>query len=343
MHFESIPADHFITVLGAPRSGTTWLAKILDSHPDVLYRHEPDWALLEETHRVFATDAAARASAPDAYAAPANAVNGMVRDHILQLAANNSLKTSGSLPRFQKNFRGGVADLMHGGITYGLRAADKATRGTLGLRNVRVPDIFNAQAHPELRIVMKSVSFQIRANQLAQAMPGTRIVFIVRDPFGQVASMLRGSALGKFERPVNLETLANTAQARQYGLTAARLQNMPAVERYSWHWAIYNEMTNSDLAGVENVYTVRYEALCGDPAGQSRALLAFAGLSWNAQTEAFIERSVRPSLADGYYQVFKDPAASLYRWRTQLDANDQARIRDIVASTAAGALWLEAA
>jgi hypothetical protein len=232
---------------------------------------------------------------------------------------------------------------MHGSITYGLRAADKATRGTLGLRNVRVPDIFNAQAHPELRIVMKSVSFQIRANQLAQAMPGTRIVFIVRDPFGQVASMLRGSALGKFERPVNLETLANTAQARQYGLTAARLQNMPAVERYSWHWAIYNEMTNSDLAGVENVYTVRYEALCGDPAGQSRALLAFAGLSWNAQTEAFIERSVRPSLADGYYQVFKDPAASLYRWRTQLDANDQARIRDIVASTAAGALWLEAA
>ena len=31
-----------ILIVGAPRSGTTWLAKILDSHPDVLYRHEPD-------------------------------------------------------------------------------------------------------------------------------------------------------------------------------------------------------------------------------------------------------------------------------------------------------------
>ena len=31
-----------ILVLGYPRSGTTWLAKIFDSHPDILYRHEPD-------------------------------------------------------------------------------------------------------------------------------------------------------------------------------------------------------------------------------------------------------------------------------------------------------------
>jgi hypothetical protein len=29
-------------ILGAPRSGTTWLGKIFDSHPRVLYRHEPD-------------------------------------------------------------------------------------------------------------------------------------------------------------------------------------------------------------------------------------------------------------------------------------------------------------
>ena len=31
-----------ILVLGSPRSGTSWLAKIFDSHPNILYRHEPD-------------------------------------------------------------------------------------------------------------------------------------------------------------------------------------------------------------------------------------------------------------------------------------------------------------
>ena len=29
-------------IIGAPRSGTTWLAKVFDSHTGVFYRHEPD-------------------------------------------------------------------------------------------------------------------------------------------------------------------------------------------------------------------------------------------------------------------------------------------------------------
>src|SRR5260370_26976372 len=36
-----------IIILGAPRSGTSWVGKIFDSHPDVLYRHEPDSVLSE--------------------------------------------------------------------------------------------------------------------------------------------------------------------------------------------------------------------------------------------------------------------------------------------------------
>ena len=331
MQFNSVPTDHIITILGAPRSGTTWLAKMFDSHPDVLYRHEPDWVLLEETRHVFAN-----AAAEEEY-------HQSIRRHFYELAANNRLKSSGSLPRFQKTYRQGLPDLVHAGATYALRATDKATRGTFGLRNVRVPDLFDARKHPQLRIVVKSVSFQIRARQLAEALPGARILFIVRDPYGQVASMLRGAALGKFERPVNLETLAGTEQAQRYGLTVAHLETMSAVERYSWHWAIYNEMTYDDIEGLEGVRIIRYDALCEHPAAQARELLDFAGLSWNPQTAAFLERSARPALTDGYYQVFKDPAATLHRWRTQLDVNDQARIHDVIASTAAGSLWLASA
>ena len=40
-------------VLGGARSGTTWLAKIIDSHPDVIYRHEPDIPYPDEILPVF--------------------------------------------------------------------------------------------------------------------------------------------------------------------------------------------------------------------------------------------------------------------------------------------------
>ena len=39
--------DHImILLLGSPRSGTTWLGKLFDSHPNTLYLHEPDSVLV---------------------------------------------------------------------------------------------------------------------------------------------------------------------------------------------------------------------------------------------------------------------------------------------------------
>ena len=49
-----------ILLFGMPRSGTTWLGKIFDSHPAVLYRHEPDtWQRLSDVPIV-----AGRATSP---------------------------------------------------------------------------------------------------------------------------------------------------------------------------------------------------------------------------------------------------------------------------------------
>jgi hypothetical protein len=39
---HSLTYARLLLVVGAPRSGTTWLGKILDSHPHVVYRHEPN-------------------------------------------------------------------------------------------------------------------------------------------------------------------------------------------------------------------------------------------------------------------------------------------------------------
>ena len=33
---------HRLMLIGAPRSGTTWLSKLIDANPSVQYIHEPD-------------------------------------------------------------------------------------------------------------------------------------------------------------------------------------------------------------------------------------------------------------------------------------------------------------
>jgi len=39
---KKILKNRIILVFGMPRSGTTWLGKIFDSHMDLIYLHEPD-------------------------------------------------------------------------------------------------------------------------------------------------------------------------------------------------------------------------------------------------------------------------------------------------------------
>lgn len=39
---KNICNNKILLIFGIPRSGTTWLGKLFDSHPDIVYLHEPD-------------------------------------------------------------------------------------------------------------------------------------------------------------------------------------------------------------------------------------------------------------------------------------------------------------
>ena len=328
MRLSDIPSDRVILILGATRSGTSWLAKIFDSHPDVLYRHEPDTVIRNyELPWMCPPDGVA------AHLATARAYLG-------QLIETATLKTAGSLPIFAKRYQGAVARQLRTGIIYGLRAMDMAGARRV-VRDVPVPDLVDLADHPELRVVIKSVSSRGRARLFAEALPGSRIIFIVRDPWGQVASMLRGSALGKFEEPVPVGELLATEQARRYGLTEARFEALPVVEQFAWNWAILNEKAIDDLGGIESVKVLRYQDLCVHPMHEARELLAFADLAWDPQTERFIERSTTFNGRDRYYQVFKNTTAAMNRWREELAPEDQRRILAVVRETSLAPLCPE--
>ena len=317
-----------VLLFGLPRSGTSWLGKIFDSHPGTLYLHEPDKLVrLSEIPIVLPVDQM-----------------GDRIDEIEKLVdpvlANRSPEVNGKRPFFPKSYRSGAREWLR----RGLLAVTWALPRRQALR-VQIPDLIDPGA-PAPRIVWKSISSVGRLGALARVLPRPRSLLLVRHPCGQIASILRGHAAGKFghalpsEQYRVLEALVNTERGRAHGLTLDGLRELTPVERMAWRWVLFLEQALKDVAGLAHCRVVRYEDVCAHPLEQARELLAFAGLDWNPQTERFLRESTDGDSAE-YFGVRKDPLHSMSKWQSELSEEDARDILAVVRRSPAGRLYLE--
>lgn len=329
MNIESAPHEKTVFVIGAPRSGTTWLGKIFDSHPMVLYRHEPD-TLIPNDHipHVVPQEQISEQLAP-------------ARDLLDAMVAGRFLKSSGTLPIFRKTYRAAPVNLTYSAMIMALRIAQKVGGDMRRMRRILAPDMADPLLASDITVVMKSIISRGRTGLLAAARPDMRILFILRDPFGQVASMLRGISLGKFDAELPLADCLQTPQAATYGLTPAVFDRLHIVEQYAWYWALLNEMALDDLKSHPRKMVMRYRDLVADPFGVTRQLFGFANLGWQSQTERFLKASTTSNLPDSYYQVYKNSLDSLNKWRRQLPIEHQQRIAGTVRDTAIWRMYPE--
>jgi Sulfotransferase family len=335
---EPHPALKINWILGSPRSGTTWLGKIFDSHPDVVYRNEPDGGLPSDTLPL-----PCRVEDLECYRDVASA-------YLNQLIDMRTLGSSGSLPVFRKSYQSPTAYGLRLGIVHGLHLLNFATRGTRWQYNKVVPEIIDRARCPQPIIVIKSVSAHSRARLFLEALPGSRIVIIIRHPCAHVVSILRGLALGKFGNQSLLQDLRRRIYVRRFvrrhqlsELVSADQTQQPddLVEQLAWNWATLNQKMIDDLTGLCSVRIVRYEDLVKNPAAVARELFAFAGLTWNPQTAAFILKSTTFKGRDRYWGLKKNSNAMLVKWHKQLSSDDQCRILDIARSVPIGRLFEE--
>lgn len=317
-----------ILVFGLPRSGTSWLGKIFDSHPDTLYRHEPDKQLqTADVPLVFPVD-------------HLDERRDRLEAFLRRVLSNRSPDVTGKLPAFSKSYRSSARHLVRTGISYLAKAlpAQVADR-------VRVPDLISP-GHPGPRLVWKSISSLGRVGALARLLPDPRILLLLRHPCGQIASTLRGHAAGNFQVPPPSEhyrifqMLVDTEQGRAHGLTLEDLRSMHPVERLAWRWVLFVEKAIADTLGLANCRLLRYEDLCAAPMEGVRELFGFTGLGWHLQTESFIQDSTKEE-SDQYFGIRKDPGRSASKWRQELEETDIRRIFRVVERSAAGRLYLE--
>ena len=312
-----------------PRSGTTWVGKIFDSHPDTLYRHEPDsWGTLNSLP-----------VAPDVR--HAQQYRREVEDFVTRLPAARATKVAATLPLFHKNY---LNPLQFQARRLAVYAAKGAAR--LVGREVPVP-VPEPGVSPAVRLVWKSIESAARLGTLVRVLDGARAVLILRHPCGYVASTLRGEAGGKFESATRLaddlamfELLLDTPQARRFGLTRAALEKAAPVERLAWFWLLINEKALEETREHPGCAVLRYEDLCAEPLAESRRLFDAVGLGWHRQTAEFVSQSVA-SDRGGYYSVFKNPLKAANKWREELALADAHKILAITRLGTVGQLYAD--
>jgi hypothetical protein len=319
-----------ILLIGMPRSGTTWLGKIFDSHPDTLYRHEPD--SVKRIDMPLLADVAHTDRYRDRLADFAEGLWGAWQS-----------KVAATLPVFPKSYYGHSRLLPRKAVVLATKVASRL------LGEVTVPEVAALPRAPRTVPVWKSIESLGRLGVMCRGLPACRAVLILRHPCAHVASVLRGEAKRKFTSRVASHEdfglyakLMDLPQAKAHGLTLEGIESLHPVERMAWRWVLFNEKAMDDTAGLPNCSRVRYEALCRDPMGEAGRLFDFSGLDWHEQTGTFIRDSTA-SERSSYYSIFKDPQRSANKWKSELSSRDIERVLRVVAGTAPGKVYAEAA
>lgn len=311
-----------ILILGAPRSGTTWLAKIFDSHPDVLYLHEPDTVL-----RNSALPVICRRSDIARY-------RSVAYEYVQQLITTQTLKTVGSLPIFAKTYRSRAAHCARTAIIFAVHAFGQITRRANAGARVAIPEMADRAVDRPVRTVIKSVTLRGSAGVFAAALPHSHFVFIVRHPCGQIASWARGFTTGRFLIKLTLkksliEEILATDGAEQHGLDSVCLHSMSEIELLAWHWGLFNQKVVDDVADGARLHVVSYERLCERPIETARNLFDAVGLAWDRRAVSFIGKSTTYHGPYRYYGIRQNTQAVKEKWRHELDTGDQLRIMAI--------------
>ena len=307
-----------ILLFGQPRSGTTWIGKIFDSHPNTLYRHEPD------------SGSALKSLPLIAPVADCDKYRSTVAHFVGRLALLNSARSAGTLPIFPKNYMSSTGLLIR-------RFAVLATKVSEPfIADIPIPEFTDFKRAADIHVVWKSIESLGRLGVIVRAVADSRAVLILRHPGGYIASVLNGEARGQFSSTAKssddfpvLRMLLEESPHKQRNPSDQAVKTMHPVERLAWRWVLYNEIALAGIEGITSCKVLRYEDLCDHPMAKAKELIQFTGLAWHHQVESFVQRSTSRQ-SEHYYSVFKDPLESSTKWSQQLSAADIEHIMSVV-------------
>ncbi|MBU1060508.1 MAG: sulfotransferase [Proteobacteria bacterium] len=290
-------------IVGMPRSGTTWVSKMFDSHPDTLYLHEPDSVNLLDFLPII----------------PPPHKNVRLAKYVDSIVDLDSYRVRGKIPVFNKNYYSFHMQLYLHLITYLFQFYQ--------FSGLKYPKIDRVRTKGP--IVWKSIESLGRIGTVLRSIENCKAIHIIRHPCGHISSIIRGEQLSHYKEESNadmglLKLLAQGDEAKSHNLTINKFSKMSRIEVLTWRWILSNEKAINDIRNDKNALTIMYDDICKFPYDNFKKLFQFAGLSWTGQTESFLKKSISKN-TDRYYSITKSPLDSSNKWRTEL-SQDQIKI-----------------
>ncbi|MDH5545597.1 MAG: sulfotransferase [Gammaproteobacteria bacterium] len=316
-----------LLLFGMPRSGTTWVGKIIDSNPDTLYLHEPDsWNRLDRI---------------PLFVESMDVEYGDELKHFVEsLPLMRKAQVTSKLPIFKKNYQSSLRHSAYKGSLYATKLA-----GKIGFTANPISRI--SRNKNQFYIAWKSIESLGRLSLFSQLIEGSQCLHIVRNPAGYISSVLSGESKNSFQSSTPssddfqiFEMLLNTACGKDIGIGLDELKMLDPVERLAIRWRLYNEIAFAGCKDLHNYHRLIYEDLCRNPLDIAKRVINELGLQWSTQTEAFVKLSTSQD-KKAYYSVYKNPLEAAYKWQTKLSATDIDKIKNILRGSVAFS-WYEA-
>ena len=302
-----------VLIVGAPRSGTSWVFRVLGRAQDTVRIYEPDNEMLH----------------PQAL----RAKRGLGRFPVLAAGdESRALATlwdrtlTGRVPsasRFQRK----AASVFEKAPPGERRSAVDGGPVSRHLRNAMLlaslPDRTSAKAG--VVPVAKSVHSAFCLPWLA-ARWDPRVVVVLRDPRNVIASWLELD-IGDRDRRLDDNPLIRSSVIEPLGLPASPSSEDP-IRRIAWTLGLLNSAVLAVAAAHPDWVLTNHEALCVDPHAAFRALVEEAGLTWTEACDRYLDNAN----AEGEgFTVKRVAAEQPERWRARLSPAQAQEIADEMA------------
>lgn len=301
--------DKTVFAFGSGRSGTTLLAKLIDSSRSVLYRHEPD-KTIPNNHIPFLPE-------PEQY----EKFLGESRLYIEELTEQRDPFVSGKQPIFDKDFRTPIRTAFLRTFLPVFIGA-----GKFGL-HLRVPDLLKTNRY---RFLIKSVNSVCRVPMFARSVPGMKFVHIVRHPGAIIASQLRGIEQDKMGRELFLDAVSRMSNTSRFPITHEEISAAGFAEQFAYTWMVQNDKSQQEMEGNPDYLLISYEDLCVNMRERMSGLCDFLGIEFDSQMKAFIDAIHDTDNDSGYFSVMKNPLANIDKWERVLNDGTAEKIARII-------------